>query len=57
MEMNCKTFQANLDAYIDSELDRKTRRAMEEHAAACPDCGALLNRAMLRFYQGEELKL
>lgn len=46
MEMNCKTFQANLDAYIDSELDRKTRRAMEEHAATCPDCGALLNRAM-----------
>ncbi|MBR4441747.1 MAG: DUF4349 domain-containing protein [Clostridia bacterium] len=46
MEMNCKTFQANLDAYIDSELDRKTRRAMEEHAAACSECGLLLNRAM-----------
>ena len=46
MEMNCKTFQENLDAYIDSELDRKTRRAMEEHAAVCPDCGPLLNRAM-----------
>ena len=46
MNMNCTTFRANLDAYIDSELDRKTRRAMEEHAAACPDCGPLLNGAM-----------
>ena len=46
MNMNCTTFRANLDAYIDSELDRKTRRAMEEHAAACPECGALLNGAM-----------
>jgi|GEM_PF-223557 len=46
MNMNCTEFQANLDAYIDSELDRKTRRAMEEHAASCPECGALLNQAM-----------
>ncbi|MBQ8954171.1 MAG: DUF4349 domain-containing protein [Clostridia bacterium] len=46
MNMNCTNFRANLDAYIDSELDRKTRRAMEEHAASCPDCGALLNQAM-----------
>ncbi len=46
MNMNCTTFRANLDAYIDSELDRKTRRAMEEHAAACPECGVLLNQAM-----------
>ena len=46
MNMNCTNFRANLDAYIDSELDRKTRRAMEEHAASCPECGALLNQAM-----------
>ena len=46
MNMNCTTFRANLDAYIDSELDRKTRRAMEEHAASCPECGSLLNGAM-----------
>ena len=46
MNMNCTTFRANLDAYIDSELDKKTRRAMEEHATACPECGALLNEAM-----------
>ena len=46
MNMNCTIFRENLDAYIDSELDRKTRRAMEEHAASCPECGALLNQAM-----------
>ena len=46
MDMNCKVFRENLDAYIDSELDRETRRAMEEHAAACPDCGALLEQAI-----------
>ena len=46
MTMNCTRFRDNLDAYIDSELDRKTRRAMEEHANTCIECGELLNQAV-----------
>ncbi|MBR0463036.1 MAG: DUF4349 domain-containing protein [Clostridia bacterium] len=44
--MKCKTFQANLDAYIDSELDADTRKAMEKHAAQCEDCARLLDNAL-----------
>ena len=46
MDMKCKTFQAQLDAYIDSELDVKARRAMEEHAMRCDECAALLDDAL-----------
>lgn len=40
--MDCKMFIAQLDAYMDSELTRDQREAMNAHAAACPDCGERL---------------
>lgn len=46
MDMKCKAFQANLDAYIDSELDIKTRKAMEEHALHCDECAERLDTAL-----------
>ena len=46
MDMKCKNFQAMLDMYIDSELDVRSRKAMEEHAMRCDDCAALLDDAL-----------
>ena len=43
--MNCEEMRAKLDAYIDGELTAEEMRAIEEHAAACEDCGRELETA------------
>lgn len=42
---SCETFQSLLDAYLDNELDNDTRSQMDQHAKACPECGAQLDAA------------
>lgn len=36
--MNCKEILSRLHAYIDGELSKEVRRAMDEHLSACPTC-------------------
>ena len=45
--MSCEEMRAKLDAYIDGELSAEEMRAMEDHAAACADCGRELELAKL----------
>lgn len=40
--MSCRAFNDHLNAYLDSEVDKKTRLAMTRHAQQCPDCGERL---------------
>jgi anti-sigma factor RsiW len=36
--MNHRRTQALLGAYLDDELEEKTKRLVEEHLGACPAC-------------------
>ena len=45
--MTCEELRARLDAYIDGELSEDEMRAVEDHAAACVDCGRELELAKL----------
>ena len=40
--MTCEGFSDRLMAYLEHETDNATRVAVERHAAACDNCGALL---------------
>lgn len=40
--MNCKEFSTLLDAYVDGSLSETEANQMRDHAAACPDCAAML---------------
>ena len=40
--MNCKEFSTLLDAYVDGSLSKAEADQMRDHAAACPDCAAML---------------
>ena len=40
--MNCADLQVQFDAYLEGHADDASRRAVEEHLAACPDCYELL---------------
>ena len=40
--MNCKDFSSLLDAYVDGSLSETEANQMRDHAAACPDCAAML---------------
>lgn len=41
-DLTCDAFAATLSAYLEEELDRSARSAVEAHAASCAECGALL---------------
>ena len=41
-DLTCDAFAAALSAYLEEELDRSARSAVEAHAATCAECGALL---------------
>ena len=40
--MDCKDFSNLLDAYVDGSLSESEADQMRDHAAACPDCAAML---------------
>ena len=40
--MNCKDFSNLLDAYVDGSVSESEADQMRDHAAACPDCAAML---------------
>lgn len=41
-DMSCDSFADELADYLEGELSDSGREAMEQHAASCPSCGALL---------------
>ncbi len=41
--INCSEFEATLTDYLDSSLNRQTRKAVAAHALRCPLCHSLLN--------------
>jgi anti-sigma factor RsiW len=41
--IGCSEFEENLTDYLDGTLERRTRKAVAEHALACPLCHSLLN--------------
>ena len=40
--MGCEQFAEALGAYLERDVDESTRAAMDAHALACDDCGALV---------------
>ncbi len=40
--MNCEELRSLLDPWVDGELDEPTARALESHAASCPECARRL---------------
>jgi anti-sigma factor (TIGR02949 family) len=40
--MSCEEIRALLDDWVDGELDEASRRAVEAHAASCPECARWL---------------
>ena len=53
--MTCDEFTNRLSDYLDGDVDASTRIAIEAHAAACDECGALV--ADLRTLQVDASKL
>jgi len=51
--MQCPEFEIRLCDYLDGTLDRVSRQEVEEHAAACAACAALLAeaRAVTAFFE------
>jgi hypothetical protein len=51
--MQCSEFEIRLCECLDGELEPASRRELEQHAAACPHCGALLadSRAFTSFLE------
>ncbi len=47
MMMSCAEFDRFIDAYLDGELDARTRKVFEWHMATCPPC-----RDYVRGYRG-----
>lgn len=41
--MNCKTLVAELEAYLDKELDATIRASLEEHLLKCKKCRIIVN--------------
>lgn len=54
--MQCSDFEIRLCEYLDGALDEPVRGALEEHAAACEHCAAMLAdaRSLGRFLESAE---
>jgi anti-sigma factor RsiW len=57
IEICCKDFLARLSDYVDEELEKQFREAIDEHAATCPRCKVVLDtlgRTITVFQEGTE---
>jgi len=54
--LTCKQFLQELNDYLDPSIDSETKRHLESHVSACPNCFVVVDTTMktLKVYKGME---
>lgn len=54
--LTCKQFLQELNDYLDPSIDPETKRHLESHVAACPNCFVVVDttKKTLQVYKGME---
>lgn len=54
--LTCKQFMQELNDYLDPSIDPETKRHLESHVAACPNCFVVVDttKKTLQVYKGME---
>ncbi len=54
--LTCKQFLQELNDYLDPSIDPETKRHLESHVAACPNCFVVVNttKKTIQVYKGME---
>lgn len=54
--LTCKQFLQELNDYLDPSVDPETKRHLESHVAACPNCFVVVDttKKTLQVYKGME---
>lgn len=54
--LTCKEFLTELNDYLDPSIDPETKRHLESHVAACPNCFVVVDttKKTLQVYKGME---
>jgi anti-sigma factor (TIGR02949 family) len=54
--LTCKQFLQELNDYLDPSIDPETKRHLESHVAACPNCFVVVDTTLktLQVYKGME---
>ena len=54
--LTCKQFLQELNDYLDPSIDPETKRHLESHVAACPNCFVVVDTTQktLQVYKGME---
>jgi anti-sigma factor (TIGR02949 family) len=54
--LTCKQFLQELNDYLDPSIDPETKRHLESHVSACPNCFVVVDTTMktLQVYKGME---
>jgi anti-sigma factor (TIGR02949 family) len=56
--LTCKQFLQELNDYLDPSIDPETKRHLEHHVAACPNCFVVVDttKRTIQVYKGMEPK-
>ena len=56
--LTCKQFLQELNDYLDPSIDPETKRHLESHVAACPNCFVVVDttKKTIQVYKGMEAK-
>jgi len=56
--LTCKQFLQELNDYLDPSIDPETKRHLESHVAACPNCFVVVDttKRTIQVYKGMEPK-
>ena len=56
--LTCKQFLQELNDYLDPSIDPETKRHLESHVAACPNCSVVVDttKRTIQVYKGMEPK-
>ena len=56
--LTCKQFLQELNDYLDPSIDPETKRHLESHVAACPNCFVVVDttKKTIQVYKGMEPK-
>jgi anti-sigma factor (TIGR02949 family) len=54
--LTCKQFLQELNDYLDPSIDPETKRHLESHVSACPNCFVVVDTTLktLKVYRGME---